>query len=827
VLPSSASGIYGGSAIGGVVNIILKSDYQGGEITATYETPEDTDAPIRSLSANYGFSFEGGRTHVALSASWKDTEPMRWQDRQDLYHRNRATLLANFPEFAPDFLLPDQSPSLGSLPNILPNSTTAGTLTLKDGLGVINSRRTFIPAGTSPTTPRTTLAAGLLANAGQFNLDPPPTAQDPIGLFRRVGTPSETKSFRATVRRQMFPRLELMADFMWADNQSSSAYVGLTQHVVVQPTSPANPFTTAVRVRIPDVTEYPIHTRSLTRRATVSAFAKLPWDWIAALDVSHSENRFMVQRFSEDTTARNADLNSGVLNPFVDTLLHPLNWQKYVFPINYTSGSEMTDFALRGSGPMPSLPWGQPQLTVGLERRIQVVPERTEYRDFPITITSSLLRRLFEFETVTDSVYAEARVPLVKQARFRGLHDLELQLSGRSERYEADTGTAYSEIFFRRTPAVLQYSGTSGAGTSPTNPFIRGKDKYDSTNYTVGVKYQPIEEITVRASHATAILPPSPLQLMKNAENDPFPGFVNDPVTGAMGIPVVTRGGGNPNLKPQSSESLNLGVIWAPSWTPLKGLRLNAEYYRTEQAGRISGGDPQIMVYFYPERVTRDSSGNITLVDTSMINMDDEYTSGWDFSASYAWQTGIGSFDVSAVHTIIEHLKNQTRTFDGKTLWLEAAGYHPNEAGAARYKSTFSVGWRKGNWSAGWSGRYVGKYHAYQAAGGPIGTLFAAFGSDFLSTYTRAQGGDTISSQIYHDLVCGYDFRERSVGDSPSRFDALRARVLSGLSLQIGVRNVFDQAPPLDSAASPGNFYLSPYGDNRLRSWWLSVKKTF
>jgi iron complex outermembrane receptor protein len=55
VLPSSASAIYGASAVGGVINIVLKRNYTGGEIKATYQTPTDTDAPIRKLDVNYGF----------------------------------------------------------------------------------------------------------------------------------------------------------------------------------------------------------------------------------------------------------------------------------------------------------------------------------------------------------------------------------------------------------------------------------------------------------------------------------------------------------------------------------------------------------------------------------------------------------------------------------------------------------------------------------------------------------------------------------------------------------------------------------------------------
>src|SRR5262249_42188326 len=55
VLPSSASAIYGGAAVGGVVNVVLKRNFQGGEFDATYENTTQSDAPIHTLDATYGF----------------------------------------------------------------------------------------------------------------------------------------------------------------------------------------------------------------------------------------------------------------------------------------------------------------------------------------------------------------------------------------------------------------------------------------------------------------------------------------------------------------------------------------------------------------------------------------------------------------------------------------------------------------------------------------------------------------------------------------------------------------------------------------------------
>lgn len=55
---------------------------------------------------------------------------------------------------------------------------------------------------------------------------------------------------------------------------------------------------------------------------------------------------------------------------------------------------------------------------------------------------------------------------------------------------------------------------------------------------------------------------------------------------------------------------------------------------------------------------------------------------------------------------------------------------------------------------------------------------------------------------------------------------AVGSRFLNGLSIQLGGRNLFDQVPPLDVVYA-NNDYLSPYGDTRLRSYWLSLKRSF
>ena len=69
VLPSTAGGIYGGGATGGVINIVTRKDYSGLDLNLSYGNAFDTDAAQRRFDASAGFNLESGRTRILISAS--------------------------------------------------------------------------------------------------------------------------------------------------------------------------------------------------------------------------------------------------------------------------------------------------------------------------------------------------------------------------------------------------------------------------------------------------------------------------------------------------------------------------------------------------------------------------------------------------------------------------------------------------------------------------------------------------------------------------------------------------------------------------------------
>ena len=818
VLPSSASGIYGGSAIGGVVNVILKKNYAGGELRATYDNTWDSDSPARTVSASYGMALEGGKTHVMLNASWSDAQSLLLQDRQNIFRRNVATINKN----APDWFASSGRPFLGALPNIINQSGsynsdfsvyTPDPLVLKPAYGgtTLSSGLTYIPAGTSNTTPLATLGAGLVANAGSQNFDLPRTTQPNTGLLRPFGVTPENKAFQASVNRQMLPKLELFADFSYNENNSTSVNNPFYGSVYLPSSSPTNPFTSDVRISVLDPAAYPITTESTNRSYTVGAIAQLPWNWTGEFDYSWSENQYNYLYYNQDDGQVDA-MVSGGLNPFVDAVHYPLNNSPYLVPLRFAGSTSLKDLALRGSGPLPSLPWGAPNLTVGLERRTSATPDTGFVQTYPFSPFSSSTSTYFAREAVTASGYGELTVPLMKKDWLPFVHTLELQASGRSERYTVDAGTPSST-----------YRPATGT-TTFSSPTLGGKRydaraKYTSTNGTAGLKFQPVPELTLRASIASAFLPPTPAQLIQNPEPNSFRPSVNDPKTGTR-YSVSVLGGGNPNLTPQTSKSFNAGAIWEPTAKALKGLRFNAEYYKIDQYNAIGTLPNQTIVDLestFPGRVTRNASGLITLLDASSINLYKRETEGWDLSADYTLKTDVGTFNLMAVESIIVHLRNQYSL----TLPEFDAVNFPSESGAAKYKANATLTWDWHNWTASWTTSYYGSYKQYGAVGGPSATQNGAPSTG----YTGPQGSDTIPSQTYQDLFISYAFGKQHAKGG-SKLGTLGSSLLDGLTMQLGVRNVFNKAAPFDVYYDT-NYYESPYGDMRLRSYWLSVKKTF
>jgi outer membrane receptor protein involved in Fe transport len=87
ILTGGASSVYGSDAIAGVVNFVLKDDFEGAKLTGRAGVSKYGDAGNQYLSATVGTNFADGRGNIALNAEFAHQEDYyasgRWNLRQN------------------------------------------------------------------------------------------------------------------------------------------------------------------------------------------------------------------------------------------------------------------------------------------------------------------------------------------------------------------------------------------------------------------------------------------------------------------------------------------------------------------------------------------------------------------------------------------------------------------------------------------------------------------------------------------------------------------------------------------------------------------------
>jgi outer membrane receptor protein involved in Fe transport len=81
IAQAGGAAVYGSDAIAGVVNYILRDDFEGLELDAQYGISSRDDYPTQSLRATAGRNFLDDRANVAVAAEWSKTRPLYDYDR--------------------------------------------------------------------------------------------------------------------------------------------------------------------------------------------------------------------------------------------------------------------------------------------------------------------------------------------------------------------------------------------------------------------------------------------------------------------------------------------------------------------------------------------------------------------------------------------------------------------------------------------------------------------------------------------------------------------------------------------------------------------------
>jgi outer membrane receptor protein involved in Fe transport len=816
VLASSASGIYGNGASGGVINIVMRRDFKGGELGLNYNNTGDFKAGRGSIDLSAGLPLEGGRTRISFNGNWTKGQALRYGDRENLRQRGLDAILANSPK---DFFGSFAAPPQGTMVNF--NAFNGRPLQLKQEYGGQKLSNSY---GTVPVGYAGLKASGvdaLVQSLGKYNMGQPNTASG-YGARAAMIYPINDYSGSLAVNREFDSAVSAYANVSYRHTEAVNVSANMPSTFILDASAPNNPFTSDLTVTLPGDPSHDIAVKTST--SYFSAFAgtivRLPYDWQAVAELSYS--RFVVKQgdsppFITDPTK--TGLESGSIDALRDLSSAPLNLAYNVGPYYTRRGDGISSTispSLRFAGPLPiTLPGGKVQMTLNTQidrdRSNPALSTTLSPSSFDPTAAALTIYKPVGIRT-TKSAYAEAVFPLVGGAhRLPLIRLLELRLSARYDSSVSNGADPYA-----CSSAYVEGQYDYFTGCPPQGAEIhRGIGRGSNLNPMYSMRWQPTGGITFRASFATGYRPPRLDQLVRLPADQLFVRM-KDTARGGEYIYTnpdgTTNGfkGGNPNAKPETSRTLTAGVILEPHF--IDGLRFSADWTRIHKEDiyyspvnlvtPFLGGSQAVFDDFlkmFPDRITRAAPsdgkavGKITSIDLSLLNLQRLQTEAIDFTLNYDTSLFGGNLALLGRATYVRYLKLKafeiTPTVDYAGVVSRIFASATGGSGTLRFRGSASAQWSKGDISLGWQTRFMDSYYLLDTR-----------------EVVPQQGSAKVASQMYHDFNLSYK--------APSK-----------MTVRLGINNIFNKIPPLDAAAYP--LYYSGFGDPRLRNFYLAVIKAF
>ena len=689
VLTDGASAIYGADAQAGVVNFIMRDDYEGGETLVRYDMAAH-EGDTRRIEQNASMNWEGGRATLSLSFSENEAIDNQKAGFVSSDYRSRGG--------------GDNRTQVGSIVHRGQPSVVGYGLPL----GFYNVL--IVPLGALPQGDDGT--SGVSSKLSPGNLVP----WDGAALSAGEATShSERLSGYLTVDQDFFAgALNVFGEFSF-DYSESRAHRGSPSYAGAVPaTNPYNDipphpaFATVVSYVFAN--EYaaglldPISNDSdqNNRRVTLGFRAELPFrDWIGEFSATRGkeESWYLYYELDDDLLAeRIAGVDSAgnplpidqVINPFGDgTAQSPAAMAGLVQPFYGEGGAHpnwnyswQDDYNLSLDGSVFSLPGGEVRLAVGGENR-------TETLDYSADQSRSTIFSVTDPERQINSYFAELGIPLVgENNRMGGVHSLGVKLALRSDDYS--------------------FSGPFGG---PGSPYT--EKTFDRVSPKVELAWAPVSVLKLRASWGESFVPPASSRLF-GVENGPFNFLplvdIENPQQGLLFPNAYFTG--NADLEPEISESLAVGFDWTPGGM-LDGLSVNITWFDVEFTDKFGSGfslafDEPELFFQIPNAVIRDAQGNISRVNLFTVNLAQRFSEYLDASMRYQFDTARwGSLTFGA-----------DATFTAKLQDVSAPGATPNNlhgtpGGPERWKGSGYVNWAQGDATLNLTANYSSSYEAY------------------------------------------------------------------------------------------------------------------
>lgn len=776
ILKDGASPIYGADAIAGVVNIITKSDLDGGEGRIYGGMFDEGDGETAAVDLTFGKKADG--INFLFNVGYNNQEEVSAADRS----------LAQFP-------VPFTGVTRGSsgTPQGRFLFNTLGGLTVDC---TINNGVTGVPSF-DPLNPCAGDDFNTFNNDDRFNFAP----------FNYVVTPSERANIFTQVNIELSDNVNWFIKGLYNNRKSTNQaapepiFIGpfaeagaIADNIIVSESNPFNPFGQDIFADgFGFIGRRPLEAGPRIFNQDVDTFyfatglegsfnaANRNWFW----DVNGVYGR-----------NKASQIKTGALNiARIATALGPIdgcNAAPGCVPLNLFGGQgsgsgtitqemldyisfvqkdqseqKLTDFTANISGDLAELPAGPLSIAVGYEYRKKdgffqpdAIVAAGESNGVPASPTSGNFS--------VDEFYAEIQVPVLSEVA--GAHLLDFSAAIRSSDYS-----------------------TSGSNT--TGKF--------------GFKYMPTENLLIRGTFAEGLRAPSIGELFGSQAR--FDASITDPCNGGAagnpgspgcaGIPdgyeqinpqISVLTGGNPDLAPEEAETLTLGLVYSAPWAEgtswSERLDFEITYYDIEIDGAIQAVDAQFILNTCAQNPTdvicesfsRDEFGNVQNFNNTLTNIGGVETSGVDFNVTWTSpQFNWGYMNVAWTNSFVNEYTEINPSTNG-FIERDLDGIEVNDSAIPDWVSNLYTTFNVGDWKVTWGMRHIN------------GVTETCGVTDFGLCSDNANNLNRLGGTTYHDLQVIF----------PTWRDIV---------FEAGINNITDKTPPTCFSCSLNGYDPSTY----------------
>jgi iron complex outermembrane recepter protein len=794
ILKDGASALYGADAVGGVVNLITRPQFDGSDASLLTSTSQRGDGTEYDASFVTGFTSRDKHTYLVLSGGYQRHDPVFAGDRafstfQDSYDFASKTQTRNASLVAPAGRLDVSSIGVGGVPLGIHLPGCASDVCKSDGASGW---------------------ADFVAPRDSYN----------EAAENYLYTPSSRYNMFGTAGNRINDNVALFIEALYL-HRDSSRELSPAAFVADSPISKDslyNPFGGDIldlRRRMTELGPRHFTDEVGMIRFVVGVTGELP----ASLGPLEGWKYELSQNYGD--TESHVTTTGQLLKPHVADALGPSMLDAYGTPICVRKpGDASTKIIYRipfGTGELPCVP-------VNLLAAPGMIP-----RDQLTTVTytdggggnNSMNTTLATASGHVADLPNHGDISLSLGGDYRFELGRQIPPDVAAVGYTTDNGGQPTEGRFRIYEgfgelAIVPISGDDIAQRVEIDLGARAlhHSRFGSSlTYKAGGLFRTVHGIAMRGTYATAFRAPSLLDLFGGrtehtpAAEDPCdtrPPSVGDGTRtldprvqaqcAAQGVPVdskfttsqqVSVTGGNPDLAAETAATVTLGVVVEPP--QLKGLAVTADYWHIAIDNAIETLGAQTIfascydrgIQSFCDQIHRDPvTHRISPVDQLLQNVTRTTTSGVDLALWYDARFA----ELGRIHTGLEgqyllryDLETSQQVIHGRGFY--DLGVYP------RYKANLSSHWtHPGGASGGFTLRFVGSYKE-------------CAGNNCNSDRNLAIASRDVDRYFKLDLFGGYDLRS-GFGKS---------------TLQLGVNNLFDATPPIVYNAAAANSDAATY----------------